>query len=319
MDELLFGRLRMKVLLLTNSNTLSIPAIKKIKDDGLLVGVGVLKKHVNLLASSIHAAGVAHEEILQLERSSWVEELSLFIKEHHVETVWVLTFPWVIPESLLSVLPNRFVNFHFGLLPKYKGADPIFWQLKNSEELGGVTIHLMNDQVDEGPVLLKEELRVIPGENYGLHSRRLGEMVPSMVEKILSLLKSQPNEFLTLKSVDKAFDQKPTEDDLTIKWGEQSATEIEYLINATNPKYGGAFTVVAGVEMRILEVTPVSLEQAAQAEPGQIVHADVVYGVVVACINNEYLRITVVNTAEGYMSGVKLFNLGFLPGQWFTS
>ena len=71
--------------------------------------------------------------------------------------------------------------------------------------------------------------------------------------------------------------------------------------------------------MRILEVTPVSLEQAAQAEPGQIVHADVVYGVVVACINNEYLRITVVNTAEGYMSGVKLFNLGFLPGQRFTS
>jgi len=309
----------MKVIVLTNSDILSINTIQSLNESGNLAGVGILKKNKSKLTPALKSLGLKDTSLLELERQSWVEVLKDFINKNEVDYVWVLTFPWIIPTDLLSALPNAFVNFHFGLLPKYKGSDPIFWQLKNREELGGVTIHLMNEKIDEGPFLLKQELRIIPGENYGLHCKRLGEMVPPLIDQLFTKLRIPADELTELDFSEAQYDKPPKIQDLTIRWNEQTAEEIEWLVNATNPKYSGANTSIAGFEMRILEVTPVNMEASVEAEPGQIVHADVVYGLVVACLNKEYLRVTVVQTAEGYLSGIKLFNLGFTAGHKFIS
>lgn len=309
----------MKTLILTNSDALSAPTIKKMVGNSSVEGVGILKKNRPQIEPVLKSIGLKEDQILALERRNWVSELSQFIRKNEIEVVWVLTFPWIIPNELFNTVPKGFINFHFGMLPKYKGADPIFWQLKNNEEIGGVTIHLMNDKIDEGPVLMREELRIIPGENYGLHCKRLGEFTSTLTEKLIEKLSNNQNNYLNLDSEVETYESKPSIEDLTIYWNKQTAEEIECLINATNPKYSGANTKLAGFEMRILEVTPVTMQGAIQAEPGQIVHADVVYGLVVACINNEFLRITIAQTGEGFLSGVKLFNLGFLTGHQFTN
>ena len=80
------------------------------------------------------------------------------ILEQGIDCVFVLTFPWKIPEELFNLAPKGFINFHYALFPKYKGADPIFWQIKNNEKEGGLTIHIMNSELDEGPIILHEKL-----------------------------------------------------------------------------------------------------------------------------------------------------------------
>jgi methionyl-tRNA formyltransferase len=71
------------------------------------------------------------------------------------------------------------------------------------------------------------------------------------------------------------------------------------------------------MEMRILEVTPIDMEDSEQQIPGTIVKSDALFGIIVACINKEFLRITIMHGIEGYVSGIKLFLLGIKEGSRF--
>tara|TARA_A100000171_G_C2138327_1_gene152348 strand:- start:1859 stop:2740 length:882 start_codon:yes stop_codon:yes gene_type:complete len=291
--------------------------LNSLKERGLLVGVGIVKENVNSLMPALNSLGIQTKDCLVLDRASWVIRLKDTLLENKVDTVWVLTFPWLLPASLLEVPPKGFINFHFGLLPKYRGIDPVFWQIKNQEKSGGITVHLMTEEVDSGPVIYQEQTMLMPGENYGLHCQRIGGLAPSLIDRVLDVLLSKVQQYQELEKVEKHFDWKPRKEDLTIDWQTQTAENIEYLVNATNPKYGGAQTAMGQFELRILEVTPVTMETKIEAEPGQIVYADVIYGLVVACFGGDFLRITIAKTSEGYMSGVRLFNLGFVKGHKF--
>lgn len=99
----------------------------------------------------------------------------------------------------------------------------------------------------------------------------------------------------------------------------QSAREIESLVNATNPDYGGAITLFRGQPLRILEVNAVGVNNPSEFAPGSIVHSDANYGVLVACKNIEFLRINIVQTSEGILSGFKLAGLGIAAGERFES
>lgn len=291
--------------------------LNSLKERGLLVGVGIVKANANALMPALSNLGIKRKDCLVLDRTSWVKQMKDVLVKSKIDTVWVLTFPWLLPASLLEIPPKGFINFHFGLLPKYRGIDPVFWQIKNQEESGGITVHLMTEEVDAGPVIHQEHTMLMAGENYGLHCQRIGGLAPSLVDKILEALSSKAQQYQLIEKAEKHFDWKPNKKDLTINWKTQTAESIEWLVNATNPKYGGAWTVMGQFELRILEVTPVTMETKIEAEPGQIVYADVIYGLVVACFGGDFLRITIAKTAEGYMSGVRLFNLGFVKGHRF--
>jgi methionyl-tRNA formyltransferase len=282
----------------------------------LLVGVAILKKNDKTLGSELKALNLG-VEILALERKDWIEILSQKLTEIEADTVWVLTFPWKIPLTLLKIPKHGFINFHYGLLPKYKGIDPIFWQYKNKENYGGLTVHLMNEHIDEGPILLQEQVPVMLGETYGFHCLRLGNTTPDWLSDVVDAQNNPQFEYLQLEPANQIIDQKPSEKDLTLDWKSQTAEDIEWLVNACNPKYGGVKTINNNVEMYILEVTPVTMEGLVNADPGQIVHADAIYGLVVCCADKSCVRITIVRTREGYLSGVKLFNLGFGVGHRF--
>ncbi|MFA8433538.1 MAG: methionyl-tRNA formyltransferase [Marinifilaceae bacterium] len=308
----------MKVLVCCNSDVLAIPTLLKLKELGVLKGVCIPDRSRASLMPALDALNL-DVELTCLSRRNWISTLKNLIQSKDVDCVWVLTFPWIFPQGLLESVSYGFVNFHFGLLPKYKGCDPIFWQIRNKEACGGITIHYMNEFIDEGPVILQESVRIIPGENYGLHCMRLGKHNAGLVERVMNILIAPQNKPLELEASNQVFSQKPSESDLKIDWMNQSAEEIECLVNASNPKYGGAKTRIAGFEMYVLEVTPVNLENKVEAKPGQIIHADSTYGLVVYCSDGESVRITVVRTREGYLSGVKLFNLGFNAGHVFDN
>jgi methionyl-tRNA formyltransferase len=103
----------------------------------------------------------------------------------------------------------------------------------------------------------------------------------------------------------------------TIQW-HLSAAEILQLVNACNPKYGGAETTFRNSPVRILEAMPVEVNNPqANVPPGTIVHADMLYGLIVSVSGGQYLRITIAQLREGYLSGSKLAQLGWQPGEKF--
>ncbi|WP_145860417.1 formyltransferase family protein [Pedobacter suwonensis] len=310
----------MKITVVCNSDSLAFPAIQALYTQGLLAAVAILERNKKVLLEPLLAIGIGNENVLQLNKATWQNQLQRGLATTGTDAVWVFGFPWLIPDDLLQAVPRGFINFHFGELPKYRGADPIFWQLKNNEDVATLTIHQITADVDAGPVLYTKQLPIIKGENYGLLCQRLGFVATEAIPQLLNEtgIPSALNRSIAVASL---FDQKPGNNDLVINWKLQSADAIECLVNAANPKYDGATACIKNTELRILEVSPaeIQLKEEFKPEPGTIVYADALYGLIVACIENRFLKINTVHMREGYFSGSKLFHMGIQSGEKFIN
>ncbi|MBN1151016.1 hypothetical protein JXA84_07350 [candidate division WOR-3 bacterium] len=57
---------------------------------------------------------------------------------------------------------EKMINIHPGLLPEYRGLNPINWALKNEEEFHGATIHLVDEGIDTGPIISMVKFKIFP-------------------------------------------------------------------------------------------------------------------------------------------------------------
>ena len=188
----------MKALLICSSDHIAIPTALKLKEHGVLEAIAIPKKFKNRLLPVFLQLGFALEIFHFVNKETLSDELTSIISDLYIDTAFVLTFPWKIPTVVLSILENRCVNLHPGLLPKYRGADPVFWQLKNREINGGITVHLMTSRIDHGPVLLIEKMPIIPGEPYGMHCQRIGVFAAQLITKVIDLLQTKSSQTLSL-------------------------------------------------------------------------------------------------------------------------
>ncbi|MCS4034083.1 methionyl-tRNA formyltransferase [Salinibacter ruber] len=91
-----------------------------------------------------------------------------FLREQNVDLVVSIACPQIVREDLLNCPPEGVINIHGALLPKYRGKLPSFWVLANGEEKTGVTVHYMNEDLDDGPIIVQKEVPIRPSDT--LHS-----------------------------------------------------------------------------------------------------------------------------------------------------
>jgi len=78
----------------------------------------------------------------------------------------------MLPEAVWKMPPKGTINLHASLLPHYRGAAPVNHALINGESVTGITTFLIDEQIDTGFILLREEVQIFPFENAGdLHNR----------------------------------------------------------------------------------------------------------------------------------------------------
>lgn len=93
-------------------------------------------------------------------------------KKLNPDMVVVVSFGQILPKAIIDYPPLKCLNIHPSLLPKYRGAAPLNWQIIRGEVKTGVTIMLMDEGMDSGDILLQEETKLGAAENYGeLHDR----------------------------------------------------------------------------------------------------------------------------------------------------
>lgn len=63
----------------------------------------------------------------------------------------------ILDKKILALPSKGFLNVHPGILPNYRGLDPVKWSISNQDPLGA-TLHVMDEGIDTGPILIKEEL-----------------------------------------------------------------------------------------------------------------------------------------------------------------
>ncbi|EJL73877.1 methionyl-tRNA formyltransferase [Chryseobacterium populi] len=149
----------------------------------------------------------------------------------------------MMPKILFEMPKMGTFNLHASLLPDYRGAAPINYAVINGEEKTGATTFFINEKIDEGNILLQEELEVLPDENAGSLHDRLMEMGSKLVVKTLDGLaensiqeKPQP-QVEHPKNAYKIF-----KEDTRIDWT-KSSKEVHQFILGMSP-YPAAFTTL---------------------------------------------------------------------------
>ena len=91
-------------------------------------------------------------------------------------------FGHIIPSEVIAVLKSNIVNLHPSLLPLGRGADPIAWAIIENRRQG-VSIHVMEDKLDSGPIISQSELTVTLGMTAG-------EIYELAMDELLKLFKA---------------------------------------------------------------------------------------------------------------------------------
>jgi methionyl-tRNA formyltransferase len=93
------------------------------------------------------------------------------LEKLHADIFIVVAFR-MLPEVVWKIPAIGTINLHASLLPDYRGAAPINHAIINGETMTGVTTFFIDEKIDTGNILLREEVQIFPFENAGdLHDR----------------------------------------------------------------------------------------------------------------------------------------------------
>jgi phosphoribosylglycinamide formyltransferase-1 len=116
------------------------------------------------------------------------QRLAAILREHGVEWVVLAGYMRVVKAPLLEAFPNRIINIHPSLLPKFKGLEAWKQALAAGESKTGCTVHYVNAGVDEGAIIEQREVPILPGDTAeSLHARiqvAEHELFPSVLERL---------------------------------------------------------------------------------------------------------------------------------------
>lgn len=117
------------------------------------------------------------------------------LKSAQPDLIILAGFLWRFPESILNEFPNKVINVHPALLPKYggKGMYGIHVHeavVTNKEPETGITIHYVNEHYDEGAIIFQATCEVASSDSAENVASKIHELemehFPKVVEKLLS-------------------------------------------------------------------------------------------------------------------------------------
>ncbi len=103
-------------------------------------------------------------------------------------------FLWVFPDHILKKFPNKVINLHPALLPKYGGKGMYGINvhqsvLENKEEESGITIHYVNDKYDEGEIIFQAKTEIVKNETPETLTEKIHTLeykyFPKVIEELL--------------------------------------------------------------------------------------------------------------------------------------
>jgi methionyl-tRNA formyltransferase len=100
----------------------------------------------------------------------------------------VVAYGKLLPKDFLAIPKHGFLNVHFSLLPKYRGAAPIQWALINGETETGVTLFWLDEGMDTGPILLQKKVPILPEDDADSLRNKLVDLGVICLEEALGLI-----------------------------------------------------------------------------------------------------------------------------------
>lgn len=167
----------------------------------------------------------------------------------------VVAFGQLLPPLLLDALPRGFVNVHFSLLPRWRGAAPVQRAILAGDAETGVCVMALEEGLDTGPVYACVRTPIDDDETAGELASRL---VALGTELLLRVLPETPTLVPEPQGGAPTYADKLTIEEFRLHPGTQDAATLTRIVRAGNPR-PGAWCIVDGSRVKVLR---------AHAEPG---------------------------------------------------
>lgn len=164
------------------------------------------------------------------------------------DVICVVAYGKILPKEILEIPKLGCINVHGSLLPKYRGAAPIQWAVLNGDKTTGITTMYMNEGMDTGDMILKEEVEIGPEETTGDLWQKLTKIGGEILVKTLKLIEEgkAPREKQTEEATLAPMLNKEM---ALIDWENSDANKIHNLIRGLNPIMG-AYSYIDGKKIK---------------------------------------------------------------------
>jgi len=158
----------------------------------------------------------------------------------------VVAFGQLLPVSFLEAIPHGFVNLHFSLLPRWRGAAPVERAILAGDDETGVCLMRIEAGLDTGPVYATTRVPIGPTETAGeLHDRLVDAGTRLLVEHLPAVLTATPE----AQQGEATYADKLDVDEFRLDPARPPA-ELERLVRAGNPR-PGAWCTVGGRRLKV--------------------------------------------------------------------
>lgn len=176
-----------------------------------------------------------------------IEEL----RKYKADIMVVIAFGQILPKEILEMTPYGCINVHASLLPKYRGAAPIQWAVIDGEKVSGVTTMQMDEGLDTGDMIMKEEVVLDEKETGGSLHDKLAAMGARLLVQTLEALENHTASFEKQGDSPTEYARMLDKKLGKVNWNE-NAVKLERLIRGLNP-WPAAYTVWDGKTMKLWE------------------------------------------------------------------
>lgn len=175
------------------------------------------------------------------------------------DVICVVAYGKILPKELLEIPTLGCINVHGSLLPKYRGAAPIQWAVLNGDKTTGITTMYMDEGMDTGDIILKQEVEIGENETTGELWERLAQIGGNL---LVETLRQIENKTAPRQKQGENFTIAPmlNKEMAKINWEEKTASEIKNLVRGLNPIMG-AYSTLNEKKLKIWKVQKFETEE----------------------------------------------------------
>ena len=193
----------------------------------------------------------------------------------------VVSFGKFLPAPLLQIPTHGSLNVHPSLLPKFRGPSPVAWAILEGDSTSGVTLIRVNERIDAGDVLLKEEYPITQADDIQTLSERLFRKGSELLLKGLTLVAEGGAAFTPQEEKKATYAPRLKKSDGDIDWSDEGR-RIARQIRAFKG-WPGSFTFYQGKRLILWKAhAEETSSPSKEKRPGQILDFTKGKGIAVA-------------------------------------
>lgn len=195
----------------------------------------------------------------------------------------VIAYGMILPKEIIKIPKYGTINVHASLLPKYRGASPIQESLLNGDKETGISIMLIDEKLDNGPIFIIKRINIENNDNIESLTKKLADLSSKILPHVLEDIMERNLSPISQNNEKATYCKKIKKTDGKINW-DQEAIKINNMIKAYG-KWPSVYTELHGKKIKILKAEIEELNSE-KIPPGEFI------------IQNKILKIS---TKKGYL------------------